>query len=161
MKKLRNDSASGPGGLELPWDYPDPFVIRVCALESDIDGYEHVNNSVYVRWMDECAREHSKSIGIDTSEAGKLGYGMAVTDSQISYQAAAYLGDDVLVGNWITECDGRVRATRTFQLIRVADAVTLTRATLNYTCIKIHSGRACRMPPLFREKYKVTTEVSD
>ena len=107
--------------------------------------------------MDECSREHSKAVGIDTADAGELGYGMAVTDSQITYHAAAYLGEEVLVGNWITKCDGRVRATREFQIVRVADGLTLTRATLNYICIKIRTGRACRMPQLFRERYVVTT----
>jgi len=142
------------------WDYPNPFVLQVSVKENDIDGYQHVNNSVYVRWMDECAREHSKALGIDTADAAELGYGMAVTDSRISYEAAAYLDDEVLVGNWITKCDGRVRATRAFQIVRVADGVTLTRATLNYICIKIRTGRACRMPPLFREKYVMTTHDS-
>jgi len=139
------------------WDYANPFVIQVSAQEGDIDGYQHVNNSVYLRWMDECAVEHSKALGVDTADAGEFGYGMAVTDSRITYHAAAYLGDDVLVGNWITKSDGRVRATREFQIVRLDDGVTLTRATLNYICIKIRTGRAYRMPPLFREKYVVTT----
>lgn len=160
MEELQGNNYGGPGGTGLSWDFPKPFVISVYAQPCDIDGYEHVNNSVYVRWMDECAREHSKSIGIDPADAGKLGYGMAVTDSQITYHAAAYLGDEVLVGNWITKCDERVRATRTFQLICARDGLTLTRAELNYTCIKIQTGRACRMPPLFREKYVVTTEIN-
>ena len=139
------------------WDYPEPFVTEVSVQENDIDGYRHVNNSVYVRWMDTCAREHSKVLGIDTADALELGYGMAVSDSQVTFHAAAYLGDKVAIGNWITKSDGRVRATREFQIVRLSDGVTLTRATFNFICIKISNGRACRMPQLFREKYVVTT----
>ena len=137
------------------WDYPDPFVIGITALPEDIDGYNHVNNSVYLRWMDDCSRLHSQAVGIDTENARDFGYGMAVADTQITYHAAAYLGDELLVGNWLSKCDGRVRATREFQIIRRPDGLTLTRATLNYVCIKLGTGRACRMPPLFREKYRV------
>jgi len=54
------------------WDYPEPFEMEVYAQESDIDGYHHVNNSVYLRWMDECAREHSKALGIDTANASEF-----------------------------------------------------------------------------------------
>jgi len=135
------------------WDHPDPFVISVSAREDDIDSYQHVNNSVYVRWFDECAREHSKAVGIDTEDAGELGFGMAVRDSRITYYAPAYQGEKILVGNWLTECDGRLRATRLFQIVRESDGVTLTRAELKYICIKIDSGKPSRMPELFRETY--------
>lgn len=137
------------------WDHASPFVICVSAEEDDIDSYRHVNNSVYVRWFDECAREHSKAVGIDTEDASNLGYGMAVRDSHITYHAPAYQGEKILVGNWLTQCDGRLRATREFQLVRATDGVTLARAELNYICIKIETGKPSKMPGLFRETYIV------
>ncbi len=142
----------------LNWDHPNPFVIEVAAQQSDIDSYEHVNNSVYIRWLDECARENSKSVGIDPDTASELGFGMAVRDSHVTYLAAAHLGDDVLVGNWMTKNDGRLRATRQFQIIRKSDGVTLIRATLDYVCINIQSGRPCKMPALFRDNYSSVSE---
>ncbi|MEH6347984.1 MAG: thioesterase family protein [Bermanella sp.] len=144
----------------LNWDHLNPFVIEVAAQQSDIDSYEHVNNSVYIRWLDECARENSKSVGIDPDTASELGFGMAVRDSHVTYLAAAHLGDNVLIGNWMTKNDGRLRATRQFQVIRVSDGVTLVRATLDYVCINIQSGRPCKMPALFRDNYSSMTEQS-
>ena len=138
----------------LNWDHANPFVIEVTAQENDIDSYEHVNNSVYVRWLDDCARENSKSVGIDPDTASKLGFGMAVRDSHVTYLAAAHLGDELLVGNWMTKNDGRLRATRQFQIIRKSDGVTLIRAKLDYVCINIQSGRPSKMPELFRVNYK-------
>ena len=144
----------------LSWDHPNPFVIEVVAQQGDIDSYEHVNNSVYIRWLDECARENSKSVGIDPDTASELGFGMAVRDSHVTYLAAAHLGDNLLVGNWMTKNDGRLRATRQFQIIRKSDSVTLIRATLDYVCINIQSGRPCKMPALFRDNYASMTEQS-
>lgn len=135
------------------WDYPNPFIIEVTAEETDIDSYNHVNNSVYVRWFDECAREHSKAVGVDTDTAAELGNGMAVRESNIQYLRSAYLGDKVLVANWIVMNDGRLRATRHFQLIRESDGATLVRAKLDYVCIDIATGRPSRMPKLFQDKY--------
>lgn len=151
MKKT-NTSA-----VNVNWDYPDPFFINVCAQTADIDSYNHVNNSVYVRWLDDCARQHSLAVGVDADDAGKLGYGMAVRDSHITYLAAAYKGDQLLVANWVSKCDGRLRASRLFQLVRPSDGVTLVRAELNYICININTGRPSRMPPLFRESYSVNS----
>lgn len=136
------------------WDFSNPFVIEVTAQTADIDSYNHVNNSVYVRWFDDCAREHSKAVGVDTEAADELGNGMAVRDSRIQYLRSAYLGDKILVANWIVGNDGKLRASRHFQLIRVSDGVTLVRANLDYVCINIATGRPSRMPKLFQQKYR-------
>ena len=137
------------------WDYPTPFILPVSVQAEDIDSYQHVNNSVYVRWLDECARENSKASGIDPDTASELGYGMAVRDSHITYLAAAYLDDKLLVGNWMTKHDGRLRATRQFQIIRPSDDTTVLRATLDYVCINISTGKPSKMPALFREQYVI------
>jgi len=137
------------------WDYPTPFILPVSVQAEDIDSYQHVNNSVYVRWLDECARENSKASGIDPDTASELGYGMAVRDSHITYLAAAYLDDELLVGNWMTKHDGRLRATRQFQIIRPSDDTTVLRATLDYVCINISTGKPSKMPTLFREQYVI------
>ena len=160
MSQQLIDDSSALARLVNAWDIPNPFVISVSAEESDIDSYQHVNNSVYVRWIDECAREHSMAVGIDTEDAGELGYGMAVRDSRITYLAPAYQGEKILVGNWLTKCDGRLRATRQFQIVREADGLTLARGELNYICIKIDSGKPSKMPALFRETYIVQTQES-
>ena len=155
MNQHMIDESTALARLVSSWDIPNPFVISVSAEENDIDSYQHVNNSVYVRWFDECAREHSRAVGIDTEDASELGYGMAVRDSQITYHASAYQGEKILVGNWLTQCDGRLRATRQFQIVRESDGLTLARAELNYICIKIDSGKPSKMPGLFRETYVV------
>lgn len=146
-KEIDSDAA-------FEWDFPDPFLLPVTVQNTDIDSYGHANNSVYVRWFDECARTHSKSVGVDTEKATALGFGMAVKESTISYNASAYRGDYILVANWLTANDLRLRATRHFQIIRPFDGLTLARADMDYVCINIATGRPSRMPALFKEKYK-------
>ena len=156
--KHPSDQSSSAGldnhQIAVEWDYPDPFLIRVVVGNADIDSYRHANNSVYVRWFDECAREHSKAVGIDTEDAAALGFGMAVRQSNITYYASAYLGDEILVANWLVKNDGRLRATRHFQILRPSDSVTLAKADMDYICIKIASGKPAKMPDIFREKYE-------
>ena len=48
---------------ELPeWDQADPFVIEVVAGPETIDSYGHVNNAVYLSWLEACAWAHSRTI---------------------------------------------------------------------------------------------------
>ncbi|MEM6584058.1 MAG: thioesterase family protein [Pseudomonadota bacterium] len=144
---------------DLSWDYLNPFVIQATVGPADIDSYQHANNSVYVRWFDECARQHSLAVGIDTEEASELGYGMAVRESRITYHASAYLNDTILIANWIVKNDRKLRATRHFQIIRPSDGATLARADINYICINIASGKPSKMPPAFREKYGASIDT--
>lgn len=135
------------------WNHPDPYVIEVEVKNTDLDSYGHVNNAVYMRWMDECARDHSKADGIDCDEAQDYGFGMAVRESRIRYLSAAFEGEKILIGNWIGYNDGRLRINRVFQIIRPDDNMTLLSANLDYVCINIKTGRASKMPDLFREVY--------
>ena len=41
------------------WDLPNPHVVTVDVVESEIDAYQHVNNSVYLSWLDRVAWSHS------------------------------------------------------------------------------------------------------
>ena len=48
----------------MSWDLPSPFIHERVAHHAEIDGYGHVNNVVYVAWMDDCAWAHSTERGI-------------------------------------------------------------------------------------------------
>jgi len=150
-----NQPVSDRINIEDHWDHPQPFTVEVVVQEADIDSYQHVNNSVYIRWLDECARQNSKQAGIDPDTAIDLGFGMAVRDSYVTYLLAAHLGEKLLVGNWMSKHDGKLRATRQFQIIRPSDGATIARATLDYVCINIKSGRPSKMPELFKSNYQV------
>jgi acyl-CoA thioester hydrolase len=138
------------------WDYATPHVITVEVEPSDIDAYNHVNNSVYLAWFDKAAWSHSAALGISIEECTKIRRGMAAHRAEIDYQKAAVLGDQVAVATWIVSTDNRLRVQRRFQVRRASDAETLARARTDYVCINLDSGRACRMPESFAKAYLPT-----
>lgn len=138
---------------EFNWKYDKPFLFQVLVSKDEIDSYGHVNNAVYVKWLDDCARAHSFESGIDLDNVQSIGMGMAVRESRIVYHAAAYLGDEVIVGEWVTFNDNKLRATREFQVVRQSDQTLLIAAEIDYICINLVSGRASRMPKEFIEAY--------
>lgn len=140
------------------WDHPEPFVLPVTVTEADIDSFGHVNNVVYLRWLTECAWAHSAAVGLSEQVCVALRRGMAVRTIHLDLLAAAYLGEALLVGDWVTANDRRLRATRTFQIIDPAREATLLRGHIDYVCINLDNGRPVRMPPEFRECYSMTPE---
>lgn len=138
------------------WDFPSPHVVTLEVLAGDIDAYDHVNNSVYLAWLDRAAWSHSATLGLSLEQCVTLRRGMAAHRTEIDYLRAALLGDRVLVGTWIVSTDSKLRVERRFQVRRAADGETLARARTDYVCINLDSGRATRMPDGFQRAYVVT-----
>ena len=75
--------------------------------------------------------------------------GMAALRIEIDYLRAALPRERVAVATWIVDTDRKLRVTRRFQLRHAVDGITLARATTQYVCLNLDSGRATRMPPEF------------
>jgi acyl-CoA thioester hydrolase len=142
------------------WDLPSPYVTTLTVAPGDIDAYDHVNNAVYVTWLDRAAWAHSAALGLPIERCLEMDRGMAVLRSVITYVRPAVLGDTVDVGTWLLPADYKLRARRRFQLRRGRDGVTLVRAEIEYVCIELSSGRPARAPPEFRERYVALPDVA-
>lgn len=137
------------------WDHPNPFVTPFKVEDADIDGFGHVNNAVYVRWLNDGAWTHSKSLGLDFDSYKALDAGVVVVGHEIKYLSSALPGETALVATWITSNDGRLRLTRRFQICDEATGRTFVRATTRFAIIALSSGRPRRMPPEFVSGYPV------
>lgn len=140
------------------WDHPDPFVLTVTAGAEDVDSYGHVNNVVYIRWLEQCAWAHSAAVGLPESRCLEMGRGMAVRSLRVDYLAPCYAGDEILVGNWICRSDGRLRVSRRYQLINSSRDSVVMRGEVDFVCLNLANGRPVRLPPAFAEAY--TASVS-
>jgi len=138
------------------FDHPAPHVIELTVRAEDIDAYEHVNNAVYLTWLDRAAWSHSAALGVPLERCLALRRGMAAHRIEIEYLRAALKGEVVQAATWIVSADARLRAERRFQVRRVTDGATLARARIDYVCINLDSGRAARMPELFARAYVAT-----
>jgi len=142
-----------PSNTDLPWDLADPFVVSIAVAPEQIDALGHTNNVHYLGWLQDCAWAHSNARGVDAELMVTLGLAMAVRETRMTYVGATHAGDLLHIGDWITACDGRLRAQRSFQIIRESDRATVMRAVIDYVCIAIVSGRPTRMPAEFVSAY--------
>jgi acyl-CoA thioester hydrolase len=140
----------------VQFDHPAAHVVELAVQPEDIDAYEHVNNAVYLTWLDRAAWSHSAALGVPLGQCVALRRGMAAHRIEIEYLRAAVRGDIVQAATWIVGTDGRLRAERCFQVRRKTDGETLARARIDYVCINLDSGRAVRMPASFARAYVVT-----
>jgi acyl-CoA thioester hydrolase len=135
------------------WDQPRPHVLELPVEPRDIDAYDHVNNAVYLTWLDRVAWSHSAALGIPVAQCIARRRGMAAHRIEIEYLKPAIAGDVIVLGTWIVASDARLRVARRFQVRRAGDGATLARAQVDYVCINLDSGRATRMPEDFARAY--------
>ncbi|MFO1426936.1 MAG: acyl-CoA thioesterase [Steroidobacteraceae bacterium] len=139
---------------DADWDLPGPHVVVIDVQPGDIDEYRHVNNAVYMQWLDRAAWSHATSFGMSPDVCLATRRGMVVHRAELDYERAALAGDTVGVATWVVASDLRLRATRRFQVRRARDGVTLLRARIDYVCTNLESGRATRMPESFAAGFR-------
>ena len=142
--------------MTLDWDHPSPHVHTMTVGHESIDVMGHANNVEYLRWLEHVAWDHSSALGLDWAAYQRLDRAMVARRTELDYLAAAFEGDDLLLGTWIVENDGKVSITRQYQVVRAKDAKTLLRGRTQWVCVEISTGKARRMPPEFVNGYRTT-----
>ncbi|WUR12414.1 thioesterase family protein [[Empedobacter] haloabium] len=137
----------------MNWDFPQPHIYPVAPLAADIDGLDHTNNAVYVRWCEQAGWSHSEALGLDLAAYRRLDRAMAIAKAEYEYLLPTGLGDELLLGTWLCGTDGKLTMERRFQLVRASDGTTVMRGRWQLVCIEIGSGRPRRMPAEFCEAY--------
>lgn len=135
------------------WDHPNPFTLSVAVTEDDIDGLNHTNNTVYVKWCEQVAWAHSNALGLDLACYQSLDRAMAITRAEYDYLQAARLGDKLTLATWITDWDGRLTMRRQFQMVRNSDQTTVLRGVMHFACIAMSNGKPRRFPKAFVDGY--------
>lgn len=151
-------SAPLPGRAAFAWDHPHPFTIDLTVTAADIDTMGHTNNVTYLAWLEQVAWAHSQAVGLDWTAYRALGVGCVARHTELDYLATSFAGDEVRVATWVLDNDGRLRLTRGYQVVRLADGRTLLRGRTLWVSVDLASGRPCRMPPEFVHAYAVTVQ---
>lgn len=120
---------------------PDVFEIVVRVSESDIDGQDHVNNVIYLRWAQEVATAHWERLA--PAEAAES-VGWVVLRHEIDYKAAALRGDELRVRTWVGTLEG-LSFERHTEIIRATDDKLLARARTLWCPINPETGRPRRV----------------
>lgn len=143
------------------WDIDIPFFIEIDVAPVDIDRLDHVNNSVYLKYLEQASWAHTEALGLNWDSYQSLDAACVVRRHELDYLVAARLGDRLQVATWIDENDGRLALWRGFQIRRAADGRTMLRARTQYVSVRLSTGRPCRMPGAFVDAYQPVATADD
>lgn len=125
---------------------PHHFEIPIVVAPEDIDDMDHVNNVVYLRWVQDVALAHW--LAYATPEMRRE-LGWVATRHELDYLRAAVLGDQIVARTWVGTIDSR-RFERLTAIVRVSDGAVLARGRTLWLMVNRLSGRVTRITPELR-----------
>ncbi len=109
-----------------------------------IDGNGHVNNVVYVQWMQDIAVEHYASIGGIKAQGPDATW--VIREHKIEYFLPAFEGEEIEVRTWV-ENIRRVRSLRKYEFVRKSDNKVLVEGETDWVFVDVKTGRPQPVPP--------------
>lgn len=128
--------------MTQPPEARDVFEQTLRVAESDLDEQAHVNNVVYVRWVQDTATAHWIA---RTTPEDRAQVGWVATRHEIDYLAPAVLGDTVVVRTRVGQAQGLTFERHT-EVRRVGDDRLLARSRTLWVPVDPRSGRPRRVP---------------
>ncbi len=132
--------------------YCHEFVIPQSALDQN----GHVNNVVYVQWMQDVAILHSEACG-GTYAMQSTGATWVVRSHSIEYLSPAFAGELVSALTWVVDFR-RARSLRRYIFIRSSDNVLLARGETEWVFVDIKSGRPRSIPDEVKNTFPVVAK---
>jgi len=100
------------------------FELPITVYEEDIDQLGHVNNVVYVRWVQEAAVAHWHVLS-SAEERSRLLW--VVIRHEVDYMRPALLNNQIMARTWVGEADG-LTFERNTEIVRTSDHALLAKA---------------------------------
>ncbi|HYY35333.1 MAG TPA: thioesterase family protein [Candidatus Binatia bacterium] len=126
-----------------------PFEMIVSVTQGDIDAQNHVNNTVYLRWIQDVATAHWRAIA---SAKAQETIGWVVLRHEVDYEAAATLGDEVVLRTWVGKAT-RITFERFTEIRRKRDGRLLSKARTLWCPINTQTSRPVRVSAEVRAKF--------
>jgi acyl-CoA thioester hydrolase len=126
-----------------------PFEQRRRVEPADLDERAHVNNVVYLRWVQDVATAHWRAQASAESQAE---IAWVALRHEIDYLHPALLDDEVVVRTWVGTAEG-LSFERHTEVARVSDGRLLVRARTLWCPVDARTGRPRRVSAEVRARF--------
>ena len=127
---------------------PDVFTTQRRVRWRDIDRLKHVNNAIYLEYVEECGFQAVAARGWPVQRMVDEGFAILVRKNQLHYRQPAVLDDTLEISTWVSEVR-RSTAMRYYQIRRCPDGELLVEVHALGVWVDLESGRPSRIPAQF------------
>ncbi len=127
------------------------FELAIDIGPDDIDDLGHVNNVVYVRWVQDVAIAHWSTAA---TAAQQEAVAWVAIRHEIDYKHPALPGDAIIARTWVGTADSH-RFERNTEILRASDRKVLARARTLWCPVSRATGKLIRVRREIRERFSV------
>lgn len=131
---------------------PAPFEHALRVAAADLDERRHVNNVVYLRWVQDVAIAHWRALA---SPAAQAEVAWVALRHEIDYLSPAVLGDELVARTWVGRAEG-LSFERFTEIRRAGDGRVLARARTLWCPVDARSGRPRRVSAEVRAHFSTS-----
>jgi acyl-CoA thioester hydrolase len=126
---------------------PDTGVFRLRRRVEwqDVDPAHHVNNAVYLAYLEECRLQAEAAAGWPQAHLQEAGLAIRVGRYQIEYRQPALLGDELELATWVSDVKDTT-AVRHSTVTRVGDGELLAQARMLWELTGPETGQPICIP---------------
>ena len=140
-----------PPRTRFPTSPPPPssaFQHRRRVQWSDVDSVGHVNNAVYLGYLEDSDIRVAAANRWPPARLHEMGLALAARRHQIEYREPAHFGDDLVLTTWLSDVD-RTGGRRHFSITRAGDNALVLRARLFWEIVDRETGDPVPTPSDF------------
>ena len=151
------------------------------VLVEETDGQGHVNNVVFLQWMNDAAVAHAAVQGWSAEACREAGVAWVARSHYIEYRRPAFPGEQIVVRTWIADMQ-RMKSTRKYRIERIESdggrggrwgdggtsrgdmhasgpgRVLLARAESVWVLVDAKTGKPKRIPPEIERSFELVVE---
>ena len=121
-----------------------PIYSKTITIPSSaIDENGHVNNVVYVQWMQDIAVEHYASIGGIEAQGPDATW--VIRKHSVEYFLPAFEGEEIEVRTWVENLR-KVQSLRMYEFVRKSDGKVLVKGETDWVFMDSKTGRLKAIP---------------
>lgn len=128
-----------------------PYELTLRIVEDDLDERAHVNNVVYLRWVQDAAAAHWRHL---VPEGARADIAWVALRHEVDYLSPAVLGDEIVVRTWVGVAEG-LSFERFTEIKRRSDGRVLARARTLWCPVDPRTGKPRRVSDEIRARCSV------
>ena len=127
---------------------------RFTVPEEALDDNDHVNNVVYIEWVQDAAMRHSEASG-GAEQTRAAGAVWVVVEHRVRYIRPAFLGDEIELRTWVDNVRRALSLRRT-EIVRIdggGGEQKVAEGWTEWAFVDTETGKPKRIPPAVIESF--------
>ena len=129
-----------------------PLTATVRVRSYELDSFGHVNNAVYLNYLEEARSEFLKQVGLSFHDFARLGVHLVIVEAHVRYLASAVYGDEIEITGAFSDVKA-ASLTIHYTLTQKPAGRVLATAWTRGAFVAPDTGRPVRAPQAFRQAF--------